>query len=1044
MATRVVVDENGDLTNVEVATSEQNVVVQSTPASDVVISLSTNAVVVSSNPAANVVLTQTTSPVNVSTTATLVNITNENIDAAFVAYVNRAQTFTKPQVIHVGSAADIPLTLRGFSGQSEPLLQILDPSGTPLGDIAPNGFFNFISSQFAIPSDVSKSAASQGVASTISRSDHKHDVNTATASALTTNSTNTEGSSVSLARADHTHAITANVAPANIIKQTASAGSSTAFARADHLHDITTAVANTISPDAVAAEGTATSLARSDHTHAITCATPSTVLKQSNAEGSASSFARSDHLHDISTAVVGSSAVGDSALEGTATSLARSDHRHGREAFGATTALLASAAAAGSAVTPSRSDHVHAWTGLLRGTDFTRTVPTTVGQYVQLGSFTITNGAHAFKIFITVSDSGFSVSKSYIITPKYDDITTWTDVNPITDSGAYSSNNFALEVNVTTTVVAFRLRRTQGSTAGTANVFIEYGYNAIYSSASGTGTSTSSGVYHSAVLTQTGGAAFVGTNQILTRGDFTGTPTTISPDDVASGGSATSVARSDHLHAIVAAVAGASAVGDTAIEGVATSFARSDHRHSRESFGNVVAITTFNVASANGTASTVARSDHNHGIPAHDAAAHNYATPVTVQLNDTTIGTRPILNFSLMFSATDDAGGTEVDIGLNTAAPNASSPGDAQAAGSANSLARSDHVHAREAYGVANTVLGSPSGGSLTSIARSDHVHSNILSNGIIFPFGTEAVESYIGSFFTGNQLSNYDLRGATVSTALTGTATITFPERLFRAHGDGSHEATISGGASGGTVEVTASGISLETMSRAWWRPFIKGRTSLSSVTTIKFEVQGQDNSWQTITTDNAPTYYGGTSFWIGPEYNMTSQFPPKGVRVTFTVTASSTSRVREIGLQHRNNRFLHLAVPYLSEQNIFLSNATGSVPVTIKGISGQTADLLKLTNSSDQSHFAVSTSRLFFTATAGASVGVHFESSGGANNTGVLIKNTADGTTSATLDHNGLNLKGDVEITDSAKGCILKSPNGTRWRVTIDNNGSLTSTSL
>jgi len=36
------------------------------------------------------------------------------------------------------------------------------------------------------------------------------------------------------------------------------------------------------------------------------------------------------------------------------------------------------------------------------------------------------------------------------------------------------------------------------------------------------------------------------------------------------------------------------------------------------------------------------------------------------------------------------------------------------------------------------------------------------------------------------------------------------------------------------------------------------------------------------------------------------------------------------------------------------------------------------------------------------------------------------------------------DYEVTDDTKGVIMKSPNGTRWRVTIDNNGSLLRTTL
>ena len=65
----------------------------------------------------------------------------------------------------------------------------------------------------------------------------------------------------------------------------------------------------------------------------------------------------------------------------------------------------------------------------------------------------------------------------------------------------------------------------------------------------------------------------------------TGTPGTIQPDDTAAEGTATSVARSDHVHAIVAA-APAQGIGGGNSEGTATSFARSDHNHTiRETGG---------------------------------------------------------------------------------------------------------------------------------------------------------------------------------------------------------------------------------------------------------------------------------------------------------------------------------------------------------------------------------------------------------------------------------------------------------------------------
>ena len=36
------------------------------------------------------------------------------------------------------------------------------------------------------------------------------------------------------------------------------------------------------------------------------------------------------------------------------------------------------------------------------------------------------------------------------------------------------------------------------------------------------------------------------------------------------------------------------------------------------------------------------------------------------------------------------------------------------------------------------------------------------------------------------------------------------------------------------------------------------------------------------------------------------------------------------------------------------------------------------------------------------------------------------------------------DLEVTDFTKGVILKSPDGTRWRLTIDNDGTVTRTPL
>lgn len=114
--------------------------------------------------------------------------------------------------------------------------------------------------------NVTKAAASAGVANTAARSDHKHNITTAAPGTIAVGDSAAEGSATSLARSDHTHALTAPSAPANVTKAAASAGVATTVARSDHKHDISTAAAADIT-DSTNAEGVATTLARSDHSH---------------------------------------------------------------------------------------------------------------------------------------------------------------------------------------------------------------------------------------------------------------------------------------------------------------------------------------------------------------------------------------------------------------------------------------------------------------------------------------------------------------------------------------------------------------------------------------------------------------------------------------------------------------------------------------------------------------------------------------------------------------------------------------------------------
>lgn len=106
----------------------------------------------------------------------------------------------------------------------------------------------------------------------------------------------------------------------------------------------------------------------------------------------------------------------------------------------------------------------------------TRTVPTTAGQAVDIGSLTLTNGSASLWISVTVASMSFSVVKQYLLSVQYTSSpeNVWKLAMPVTDSGPYGSNEFVLEVKVDGAVASFRIRRASGTTAGTAYVVLRH------------------------------------------------------------------------------------------------------------------------------------------------------------------------------------------------------------------------------------------------------------------------------------------------------------------------------------------------------------------------------------------------------------------------------------------------------------------------------------------------------------------------------------------------------------------------------------------
>jgi hypothetical protein len=187
------------------------------------------------------------------------------------------------------------------------------------------------------------------------------------------------------------------------------------------------------------------------------------------------------------------------------------------------------------------------------------------------------------------------------------------------------------------------------------------------------------------------------------------------------------------------AAPGSSAVGDGVAAGTAVSYARSDHVHGRESFGAVSSEVAYGISAADGAATTVARSDHTHGSPtaptASSVGAVANVSSSAPSIQEGTNGSRPAAGTAgrIYFDTTN------VQIQRDTGAawdpfPAMASPGsslasDSVGAGTATSLARSDHVHGREGYALVAAITGLvpdqvAAAGTATTVARGDHAHN--------------------------------------------------------------------------------------------------------------------------------------------------------------------------------------------------------------------------------------------------------------------------------------------------------------------------------
>lgn len=110
--------------------------------------------------------------------------------------------------------------------------------------------------------------------------------------------------------------------------------------------------------------------------------------------------------------------------------------------------------------------------GNYRTFSLTRTLPVTLNDAVDIGSFYVDHGPISLQISVAVADSNFSQTKHYTVNIQFGGTGgMWAKVVP-TQTTNWATNDFDLDLKMDVMTLSLRLRKTVGTDAGTAWVHI--------------------------------------------------------------------------------------------------------------------------------------------------------------------------------------------------------------------------------------------------------------------------------------------------------------------------------------------------------------------------------------------------------------------------------------------------------------------------------------------------------------------------------------------------------------------------------------------